>query len=106
MTEWLNTLAEWIQQYMWLAPVLALAAGVITSLTPCSLSSVPMVIAYIGGSAKQDTKKAFRLSLTMAVGLAMTFLIFGALLYILGRISANKETKFGIKERFIKKLFN
>ena len=29
-----------------------------------------MVIAYIGGSAKNDTKKAFRLSLTMAGGLA------------------------------------
>ena len=69
---------------MWLAPVLALAAGVITSLPPCSLSSVPMVIAYIGGSAKQDTKKAFRLSLTMAVGLAMTFLIFGALASVIG----------------------
>lgn len=34
----------------------------------------------------------------------LCFLIFGALLYILGRISANKETKFGIKERFIKKI--
>ena len=36
----------------------------------------------------------------------LCFLIFGALLYILGRISANKETKFGIKERFIKKIKN
>ena len=34
----------------------------------------------------------------------LCFLIFGALLYILGKISANEETKFGIKERFIKKI--
>ena len=60
MTEWLQILAEMIQKYMWIAPILALAAGVITSLTPCSLSSVPMVIAYIGGSAKKDTKKETR----------------------------------------------
>lgn len=84
MTEWLQILAEMIQKYMWIAPILALAAGVITSLTPCSLSSVPMVIAYIGGSAKKDTKKAFRLSLTMAAGLGITFLIFGALASVIG----------------------
>ena len=72
----LNSLAELIQRYLWVAPVLSLAAGIVTSFTPCSLSSVPMVIAYIGGSAKKDTKKAFRLSLTMAAGLALTFLVF------------------------------
>ena len=66
MTQWLNLLAEMIRHNLWIAPVLCVAAGVITSFTPCSLSSIPMIIAYIGGSAKQDTKKAFRLSLTMA----------------------------------------
>lgn len=84
MTHCLNTLANLIQQYIWLAPVLALLGGLVTSFTPCSLSSVPMVIAYIGGSAKNDTKKAFRLSLTMAGGLALTFLIFGSLASVLG----------------------
>ena len=87
MTHWLNMIAEWIAEYMWVAPFLALAAGMITSLTPCSLSSVPMVIAYIGGSAKQDTKKAFRLSLLMAIGLAITFLVFGALASVIGHYS-------------------
>lgn len=84
MTEWLDILAEMIQHTMWIAPVLAFAAGVIVSFTPCSLSSVPMVIAYIGGSANKNTKKAFRLSLTMAAGLAVTFLIFGSLASVLG----------------------
>ena len=84
MTEWLNVLADMIQKYMWVAPILALLAGVLTSLTPCSLSSVPMVIAYIGGSAKKDTKKAFRLSLTMAAGLAITFLAFGSVASVVG----------------------
>ena len=57
MTQWLNTLANLIQQYIWLAPVLALVGGLVTSFTPCSLSSVPMVIAYIGGSAKISQTK-------------------------------------------------
>lgn len=84
MIEWLDNLAIMIETYKWIAPVLALAAGVITSLTPCSLSSVPMVIAYIGGSAEKNTKKAFRLSLTMAVGITITFFLFGAFASVLG----------------------
>lgn len=86
MTEWLNIIAGWIDNYLWIAPLLAFAAGVLVSFTPCSLSSVPMVIAYIGGSAKDNTKKAFRLSLAMALGLSGTFLVFGALASALGHL--------------------
>lgn len=84
MTQWLNLLADMIQHNLWIAPVLCVAAGVITSFTPCSLSSIPMIIAYIGGSAKQDTQKAFRLSLTMAAGLSLTFIVFGSLASVIG----------------------
>lgn len=84
MTEWLTVLAEMIGRQIWIAPLLCVAAGVITSFTPCSLSSVPMIIAYIGGSAGQDTRKAFRLSLTMAAGLALTFMVFGSLASVIG----------------------
>lgn len=84
MTQWLNLLAEMIRQNLWIAPLLCVAAGVITSFTPCSLSSIPMIIAYISGSARQDTKKAFRLSLTMAAGLSVTFIVFGSLASVIG----------------------
>ena len=67
MTHCLNTLANLIQQYIWLAPVLALLGGLVTSFTPCSLSSVPMVIAYIGGSAKNDTKKSAKVVTPMRI---------------------------------------
>ena len=98
MTHCLNTLANLIQQYIWLAPVLALLGGLVTSFTPCSLSSVPMVIAYIGGSAKNDTKKAFRLSLTMAGGLALTFLIFGSLASLVVRYPWGNHGTDGIAD--------
>ena len=73
MTQWLNSIAQMIQDNMWIAPVLSFFAGILTSFTPCSLSSVPMAIAYIGGSAAEDKKKALKLSLTMALGMALTF---------------------------------
>ncbi|MEA4871775.1 MAG: cytochrome c biogenesis protein CcdA [Synergistaceae bacterium] len=66
-----------IENNVWFAPFLAFAAGALTSLTPCSISSVPLVIGYVGGSAGSDTRKAFRLSLVFVLGSALTFTALG-----------------------------
>ena len=84
MTEILNILAELIKSHLWVAPVLCLVAGIVTSFTPCSLSSVPVAIAYIGGSAGKSKKKAFGLSMTMAFGMTLTFATFGTVASVLG----------------------
>ena len=54
--------------------------------TPCSLSSVPLVIGYVGGTGQRDTKKAFWLSVTFAAGAAVTFKILGVTASIAGRL--------------------
>lgn len=82
---WLNTFGALISESMWLAPVLALLAGVLTSFTPCSLSSIPLVIGYVGGTGTEP-KKAFRLSLVFAAGSAVTFTILGTLASLAGRL--------------------
>ena len=86
MTETLENLSQLIQTSGWLAPLLALLAGILTSFTPCSLSSIPLVIGYIGGTGQKDTKRAFRLSLTFAAGAAVTFTILGVIASIAGRL--------------------
>lgn len=83
---WLTTLSTLITQNMWLAPLLALLAGVLTSVTPCALSSVPLVIGYVGGTGGNDTKRAFRLSLTFAAGMAVTFTALGTIASMLGKL--------------------
>lgn len=82
----LNTLSGLIANNVWLAPVLALVAGILTSVTPCALSSVPLVIGYVGGSGSNDTKKAFKLSLTFAGGMAITFTALGTAASLLGKL--------------------
>ena len=57
MNEWLETIARLLNQNMWIAPALCLAAGVITSFTPCSLSTIPMVLTYVGATAKESTRR-------------------------------------------------
>ena len=83
---WLENLTVLIGKNMWLAPLLALLAGVLTSFTPCALSSVPLVIGYVGGSSNNDSRKAFRLSLVFALGMAVTFTALGVIASLTGKL--------------------
>jgi thiol:disulfide interchange protein len=67
MTDVLGALSDLMQTNMWLAPLLAFVAGVLTSFMPCSLSAIPLVIGYVGGTGQKSTQRAFRLSLTFAL---------------------------------------
>jgi cytochrome c-type biogenesis protein len=86
INEWLNTLSKLISNSFYLAPFIALMAGVLTSVTPCALSSVPLVIGYVGGAGNNDTKRAFKLSLVFATGTAVTFTILGTIASTLGKL--------------------
>ncbi len=82
---WLDSLSSAISGNLWLAPLLALLAGVLTSFTPCSLSSIPLVIGYVGGTGQKDSKRAFALSATFASGMAVTFTSLGVAASLLGK---------------------
>lgn len=83
---WLSILAELITDSLWITPLLALAAGLLTAFTPCSLSSIPLVIGYVGGYAGGDTKRAFRYSLAFCGGMAITFTVLGTLASLFGKL--------------------
>ncbi len=86
MTAALQSLSEQISANFWLAPVIALLAGMLASFLPCSLSSIPLIIGYVGGTGQKDTKTAFRLSLTFALGTAVTFTALGVIASIAGKM--------------------
>ena len=83
---WLAVLSESIRSGTALAPLLALLAGVITSVTPCALTSVPLVIAYVGGSGQSNPRRGFALSAVFSLGMAATFTALGASASLLGRL--------------------
>ena len=83
--QWLESISTTISANIWLAPLLALLAGILTSVTPCALTSVPLVIGYVGGTGQRDTKKAFWLSVVFAMGMAVTFTVLGSAASLLGR---------------------
>ena len=81
---WLNQIAALINSNMWLAPLLALLAGVLTAFTPCSLSSVPLIISYVGGAGARDTRRAFLYSATFSLGSTITFITLGIIVTSVG----------------------
>jgi cytochrome c biogenesis protein CcdA len=82
----LERLSLIISSNAWIAPLVAFLAGALTSLTPCSLSSIPLVVAYVGGTGSRGPSTAFRFSLVFALGTAMTFTALGAAASLLGRL--------------------
>lgn len=82
----LEPLSAFISGNFWLAPLLALLAGILTSFTPCALSSVPLVIGYVSGVGQRDTKTALGLSVVFSTGMAVTFTSLGTAASLLGRL--------------------
>ncbi|MBP3284965.1 MAG: sulfite exporter TauE/SafE family protein [Clostridia bacterium] len=81
--EFLMTLANKANEGGAIVPFIIFLAGILTSLTPCSLSSIPLVIAYVGGMS-DNPKKSFKLSLVFALGLTLTFTVLGILAGLFG----------------------
>ena len=78
MTEFVTeTLPEIIGQLRALAFVLVFLGGVLTSLGPCNLSMVPVIIGYVGGQHDLTRSKGFWLSLVFTLGSSVTFMLLG-----------------------------
>lgn len=92
INNWLSQIAEMISYNIWIAPILALLAGILTSFTPCSLSSVPLIIGYMGGVGEKDTKKAFAFSVVFSIGTAVTFITLGIIATSAGKLMGTSSS--------------
>ena len=66
--------------------LIAFAAGVLVSFTPCVYPLVPITVGYIGGSARGSRLKGFILSVIYALGIATTYSILGAVASLTGKV--------------------
>lgn len=57
--------------------VLIFAGGLLTSISPCILSMVPLLVSYIGGYGEGSRSRGFFLSISFVSGLAITFAVLG-----------------------------
>ena len=74
-----------LQDVSLVAFVLVFFGGIVTSIGPCNVAMIPLVIGYVGGGGAQLTRqRSFILSLTFVTGLALTFMGLGLVASLVG----------------------
>ncbi|MCX6028813.1 MAG: cytochrome c biogenesis CcdA family protein [Chloroflexi bacterium] len=73
-----------IQHLSPLALILVFAGGVLTSIGPCNMTMIPLIVGYVGGSRDLSRGRSFVLSATFATGLALTFMLLGVIVSFVG----------------------
>ncbi len=73
-----------LQNFSLLGYLLVFLGGVLTSVGPCNLATIPLIVGYVGGSHDLSRRRAFTLSFAFAVGLAITFMLLGIAAALVG----------------------
>jgi len=79
-----ETIPNIVSELSALAYVLVFLGGVLTSIGPCNLSMVPVVIGYVGGQHEITKSKGFWLSTFFTLGSSITFMLLGLLAALVG----------------------
>jgi cytochrome c-type biogenesis protein len=87
----IRTIFEWLSNSLQLNPIIALSTSFIWGifsilLSPCHLSSIPLIIAFIGEQGKVSTKRAFWLATLFSLGILTTITTIGLITGLLGRM--------------------
>ena len=85
MTEFVTqTLPHIVSEFSALAYVLVFLGGVLTSVGPCNLSMVPVIIGYVGGQRHLTRARGFWLSIFFTFGSSVTFMLLGVVAATIG----------------------
>lgn len=90
MAHLFTALTHAVEGSAWIAVLAALAWGVLSILlSPCHLSSIPLIVGFINGQGKITTRRAFFISLLFAVGVLLTIAGVGAATAAAGRVAGD-----------------
>lgn len=65
---------------------LSFFGGIVASVSPCSLSMLPIIIGYVGGYSENTTAKTVLQMLSFVLGTAIVFTIIGIICAITGKV--------------------
>ncbi|GAB4473448.1 MAG: cytochrome c biogenesis CcdA family protein [Anaerolineae bacterium] len=64
--------------------LLVFAGGVLTSIGPCNVAMIPLVIAFVGGTKAASRGRSFALSSVFVLGLSITYVLLGLIAALIG----------------------
>ena len=78
---------------LWISMSAAFAWGVLSILlSPCHLSSIPLIVGYISSQGKISLGRTFQISLVFSIGILITIAIIGLITASLGRLMGDIGT--------------
>ncbi len=82
-----NVLSELLYGNFWFATFSAFVWGLLSIiLSPCHLSSIPLIVGFLSSQGEISLKRTFNLSLVFAVGILITIAIIGGITLAMGRL--------------------
>ncbi|MDR3627033.1 MAG: cytochrome c biogenesis protein CcdA, partial [Ignavibacteriaceae bacterium] len=82
-----NYLYEAMTGALWIAMLASFGWGVLSILlSPCHLSSIPLVVGFISSQGKTSPGRAFYISLIFSTGILITIALIGIVTASLGRL--------------------
>lgn len=82
-----NFLYEAMNGAVWLAVLASFVWGVLSILlSPCHLSSIPLVVGFISSQGKISMRRTFYISLIFSLGILITIAVIGIITASLGRL--------------------
>lgn len=71
---------------IWIMFAVSFLGGLIASISPCSLSMLPLIIGYVGGYSKEKTSITLVQMLFFVLGTAIVFSVIGIICAITGKV--------------------
>lgn len=88
-----TSLYEAMTGAVWIAVLASFGWGVLSILlSPCHLSSIPLIVGYISSQGKISIAKTFNISLIFAIGILITIAAIGIITASLGRLMGDVGT--------------
>jgi cytochrome c-type biogenesis protein len=82
-----TTLYEAMMGAAWIAVLASLGWGVLSILlSPCHLSSIPLIVGFISSQGKMTVGRTFNISLVFSLGILLTIALIGFITASLGRL--------------------
>jgi cytochrome c-type biogenesis protein len=82
-----TTLYEAMTGAVWISVLASFAWGALSILlSPCHLSSIPLVVGFISSQGKISLQKTFYISLVFSIGILITIAVVGIITALLGRL--------------------